>query len=312
MLARIANSLFWMGRYIERSEHLSRYMKEIYFSALDSPLAESSEKNFVLESMMYMNGMFEVSEVEEKSILYYAGMDKENGKSIVSTIISARENARGSRDILSSDLWQAINKYYHYAKDYNSEHFITSGLYEFTQSCIEQSNSIKSKLQSTILQDEVSIIVHLGIHIERALQIIRILNSKLNDIYKLESSGIEVNDLSYEWSTLLRCAESFDMNRKFYRRVPNRNQVLEFLFLNQKCPRSIAHCLSRIEYYMNELCLEKTPTPSSPEFMIGKLSSEYRYLTIEDIEDNTYNWLNHTQNTLVEISTKIEKTYLNS
>ena len=310
MLARIANSLFWMGRYLERSEHLSRYAKEIYFSALDSPIVESSEKSFVLESMLYMVGMFEVQEINEEQILHAIGTDKENGKSIVSAIISARENARGSRDMLSSDMWQAINKYYHYANEYNEKKFVTTGLYEFTQSCMEQANNVKSKLQSTMLQDDVWAIIQLGIHIERGLQIIRIINSKLHDIYKLENAGIEVTHLSYEWSTLLRCTESFDMNRKFYKKIPNKNQVLEFLFLNQKCPRSITHCLANIEYYLNEISLEKTHLSDSPEFGIGKLVCQYRYTVIEDIDANVYDWLNNTQNALLDISSKIEKTYL--
>ena len=83
-------------------------------------------------------------------------------------------------------------------------------------------------------------------YIERAIQIIRIINAKLHDIYKIEQSGHPVTEMSFEWTTLLRCVESFDMNRKFYRNIPDCEQVLEFLMLNPHCPRSISYSLNGI------------------------------------------------------------------
>ena len=60
MLSRVANNLYWMGRYMERADHLARYTNKIYFSSLDAPILKTYDRKFVLESMLYMAGIFDM------------------------------------------------------------------------------------------------------------------------------------------------------------------------------------------------------------------------------------------------------------
>ena len=310
MLSRVANNLYWMGRYIERAEHFARYSKEIYFSSLDAPIMKTYDRNFVLESMLYMTGIFDMEVENEKDVLYKIGLDPDNPNSIISILTIARENARGARNAISTDLWEAINKYYHLVNNYSVETYISTGFYDLTQIILEQTSIVQSKISGTLLHDEEWAIILMGMHIERVIQVIRIINSKLHDIYKIETAGHPVTEMSFEWTTMLRCTESFDMNRKFYRSIPNREQVLEFIMLNPQCPRSIAHSVNGIQKYLLKINSDDNSDTQSLTFKIGKLCAQYKYLTFEEFNNDIYALLNSTQDMVSEISSELEKKYL--
>jgi uncharacterized alpha-E superfamily protein len=310
MLSRVANNLYWMGRYIERAEHFARYSKEIYFSSLDAPIMKTYDRKFVLESMLYMTGIFDMEAESEKDVLFKIGLDPQNPNSIISIITIARENARGARNAISTDLWEAINKYYHLVNNYPVETYVSTGLYDLTQIILEQTSIVQGKISGTLLHDEEWAIILLGVYIERVIQIIKIINSKLHDIYKIEKAGHLITETSFEWTTMLRCTESFDMNRKFYRAIPNKEQVLEFIMLNHQCPRSIAHSLIGIQRYMEKISRNETNDSKTISFKIGKLCGQYKYLSYEEYKDDIYGLLNSTQDKIMEISSELEKKYL--
>ncbi len=310
MLSRVANNLYWMGRYLERMEHMARYVKELYFSSLDAPIEEIDSRNFVLESILYMCGIFDMEDINERKVLFKVGFDPENSNSFINIITLARENARGARNEISTEIWETINTFYHYVQNYSVESFLRTGLYEVTQNIINKISLIRTKMYSTLLYDETWSLILCAMHMERTLQMIRILNSKLNDIYKIQQLGYPVNELSFEWTTLLRCTESFDMNRKYYRSIPNKNQVLEFLILNVQNPRSIHYSINRIADYLNQLSQSKRIIPNTIEFTINKLSSQFRFLTIDEYKDDIYPLINNTREILIELCNDFEKKYL--
>jgi len=100
MLARVANNLFWMGRYIERSEHIARYMHVNYFSSLDAPNELSRSRQFMLRSMLRMIGDPEPAadeELNEEEILYKLALDYAHPFSIINNVKYTRENANSAR-----------------------------------------------------------------------------------------------------------------------------------------------------------------------------------------------------------------------
>ncbi len=299
-----------MGRHIERADHLARYSKANYFSSLDAPILKTYDRKFVLESMLYMAGIFDMENINERDVLFKIGLDTQNPNSIISNITSARENARGARNTISTDLWEAINKYYHLVMNYPQEIYLTTGLFDFSQMISDQTSIVGSKIYATLLHDEEWAMILIGMYIERGLQIIRIINSKLNDIYKIEVAGNTETELSFEWSNLLRCLESFDMNRKFYRSIPNREQVLEFLVLNAACPRSIAYALNGVRRYEEKISRNENQDGNTTSFKIRKLAEQYKYLSYDEFKDDIYKLLNSTQNKLMEIGSEFEKKYL--
>jgi len=310
MLSRVANNLYWMGRYLERADHLARYSKATYFASLDAPILENFDRDFALESMLYMAGIFDMNEIVERDVLFRIGIDSENPNSMVSNIAAARENARGARNVISTDLWEAINKYYFLVTNYPQETFLTTGLYDFTQLVADQTSIIASAMFGTMLHDGEYAIILIGMHIERIIQIIRIMNAKLHDIYRIEQAGILETELSFEWANLLKCLDSLDMSRKYYHSIPNRQEVFEFLLLNPNCPRSVSFSLRSLRRYEENISSNELNAQNNISFSIKKLCSQYEYLTYDEFKDDVYNLLNNTLQKVTEIANNFEKKYL--
>ncbi|WP_136480668.1 alpha-E domain-containing protein [Cognatitamlana onchidii] len=313
MLARVANNLFWMSRYIERSEHVARYLRVNYFSSLDAPNELSQSRQFVLRSLLFMVGepVKEGTHVKETDVLYNICLNPKKTYSIINCVKLARENANSSRDLLSTELYEATNKFYHFVLNYSSDYLVTKGLYDFATNIIEFTAILKAKIRSTLLYDEVYSIINLGLSMERATQVIRIINSKYNDIQiielKKEAGALVAPTL--EWDTLLRCVESYDMMRRFTKSSPNSINTLDFLILNHQCPKSVINSLSDVSHHVHNLSDDTKPQKGSTAFLVNKIYAEYQYKYIEEIEVDFRTFIETILNKLVEISKKMEEEF---
>jgi len=313
MLARVANNLFWMGRYIERSEHIARYLCVNYFSSLDAPNIHSQSRQFVLESMMYMVGepSAKGEKLKESDVLLNIGLNLDKSYSIINCVKLARENANSARDLISTELYEAINKFYHFVLNYSVEDFLKKGLYDFTTNVMEYTAILKAKIRTTLLYDEVFSIIKLGVNLDRATQTIRIINTKYNDIRMISEQDNSTIDVSLEWSTLLKCVESYDMMNRFQKSAPSTKNTLDFLILNNKCPRSVINSLEEMTNYVQVLSSEKNPPKDSAIFLVNKIYAEYKYKYIEEIEIDFQSFIENILDNLVKISTKLEDEYFN-
>ncbi|WP_228851730.1 alpha-E domain-containing protein [Aegicerativicinus sediminis] len=313
MLARVANNLYWMGRYIERAEHVARFLNVNYFSSLDAPSEISQGRQFVLRSIKFMVGepATEADNLIENDVLYDVGLNLDKYYSVKFCIKVARENANSSRDLISTELYEAINKFYHYVNDYPSEVFVKNGLYDYAVNVTERTAILRGKIRGTLLHDEIYHIIMLGINIERANQIIRIINAKYNDAIQAKGSYTNPVNNSYEWTTLLKCAESYDMMRRFYKKPPNGINTLDFLIFNQNCPRSVMNSLNQVFKHLQELDPQKIRDKNSAAFLIGKVRAEYQFKHFHEVQNQVKNFIENTVRTLVEIGNKLEKEYFN-
>jgi len=314
MLARVANNLFWMGRYIERSEHIARYLNVNYFSSLDAPNQLSQSRQFVLRSMLFMVGAPELDKakvIDEEEVLFKIGLDNDFPFSIINNVKYARENANSARDLISTELYEAINKFYHFVLKYDSEAYVKNGLHDFTMNVAEMTAILRGKMRGTLLHDEIYAIIMMGVNMERATQIIRMINAKYNDA--LESQGSYGNKFgnSFEWTTLLKCAESYDMMRRFYKKTPTSISTLEFLILNPNCPRSIMNSLNQVYKHIKVLDPSKKYNKNSTAFLVGKVRAEYEYKFIHEIEEDIQSFIENILDSLSEISQKMEKEFFN-
>ncbi|MEO0338853.1 MAG: alpha-E domain-containing protein, partial [Bacteroidota bacterium] len=229
---------------------------------------------------------------------------------IINTVTQARVNAHGTRHLLSAEVWEAINKFYHFVNNYSQEVFVTTGLFDLTTKLNELSSIIREKILRTLLHDEVWALLMLGIHLERAFQMIRLINTKLYDIEKIKLQLPHDGNLVYEWATLLRCAETYDMSKKFYRKVPNSQQTLEFLLLNRSNPKSLISNIEKVNSYVGRISDKKGIEPEMIEFKIGKLLSTLTYLTMDEIEEDRTAFILDSFDQLNGIGASFEKDYL--
>lgn len=311
MLARIANTLYWMGRYLERTEHLARYLRVQYFTTQDAPMSQN--RNFVLNSIVNMAGIpwEENSALEEAEVLYKVALDPNNPMSILSTITFARENARGMRNVISTELWEVINKYYHFVNNYPVEYFKTQGLYDFTVTAGEHCSVIRGYVDSTLTHNDVWGLIRLGVHLERTAQIARIISCKLYDIFTLTNNKQDMPVENYQYTVLLKLLESFDMNRHHYKAAPDREKALEFLILNVDFPRSLAFNLRQIQYFLRKLEI-KDKSRDSVSFKVGRMCSQYQYLMFSEIDEKVGEFVSETLNKVYEIHEALEKDYFHA
>lgn len=314
MLARVANNLYWMGRYIERAEHVARYLRVNYFSSLDAPDDLSQSRQFVLQSMLYMVGNpieSPKNKLDEEKILFDIGLNPAVNYSIIHSISMARENANSARDLISTELYEAINKFYHFALNYPPEVFVKKGLYDYTVNTTEMTAALRARIRGTLLHNEVLAIIMLGIYMERANQIVRIINAKYNDARIIcDNTGNSI-DTCFEWITLLKCAESYDMMRRFYKKIPQSLTTIQFLLLNSDCPRSVMFSLDKIYQNIQVMDSRKYPDNLSAAFLIGKVRSEYKFKVVDEIEEDIPGAIERLNDQLNLIAEKMELEFFN-
>ena len=247
----------------------------------------------------------------EENVLYKIGVDHNTPYSIINNVKLARENANSARDLISTELYEAINKFYHFILNYDSTYFVKNGLHDFTLNITEMTDILRGKIRGTLLHDPVYAIIMLGINMERATQIIRIINAKYNDALNSQGSYGDKFSKSFEWTTLLKCAESYDMMRRYYKKTPTSVSTLEFLILNPNCPRSIINSLNQVYRHIKVLDSTTNYNKNSTAFLIGKVRSEIQFKHIEEIECNIQTFIENILQNLSEISLKMENEFFN-
>jgi uncharacterized alpha-E superfamily protein len=310
MLSRIANSLLWMGRYLERAQHTARYMHVNYFSALDAPIL--SRKDFVVGSIADMTGLSYGNEEKElkmtdEEFIYSIALDETNPVSIKSAVVQARENARGARDILSSELWGAINKFYHDVNSYSGKTLQEEEILSFTEMVVNHCSIVNGYIDHSLLHDDTWALSQLGKHTEATGQLTRILISKITDYQRAEKLKLGLAIETYLCVTLLKSAEAFDMSRVHYKAVPNLKDSLEFLLLNKDFPRSIIYNMEKIYKCLNKIKIIKGDEKGSPEFFAGKLNARYSFLTVEEIDEDIIQFLENTLQDIYKLGAMIEE-----
>lgn len=246
MLARVADSLYWIGRNLERAEHCTRFLKVQYFSTLDTPMIRN--KDFTLRSIMFMAGTsFQVQgELVEREIWKNVVFDINNPNSIFSVIKNARENARSIRNTISTELWESINKLYLYCSNCEESSFSSGKLFELSEEIKNQIAMIKSSIRNTILHDNVYHFIRLGIFLERTQQVLRIVKGKISDWSILSDNGVNKAIISYQWTILLKSIEGYDIYNKLHPGKKTREYIFRMIFKNELFPRSIAYSLHHI------------------------------------------------------------------
>lgn len=313
MLARTGSNLFWTGRYIERIEHLARYINAQYLSFADAPRA--LDKNLGLESMLSMADASEdfrakYEQYNEESVIHFLTLDEQNPYSIRNYLSTIRENARGIRDNLSTELWETINRFYHSANEFTEEDLVRKGPFDFCKHVLNHVNIIKGVADNTVLRNESWSMIRVGINLERSIQITQILITKLEDISKIDYEKLSPAISGYHWASLLRSAGGFDMSRHYYHESPNRERGIEFLILNQQFPKSVLFNLKELQSHLLNISLQKFARPESVEFTTGKLIAYMEYLTVEDILQEGEIFLYKLKEHLFKIGDELERQYL--
>ena len=254
MLSRVAESLYWIGRYIERGENTARLVSVNTYLLFDLPkgispgwaplLAITSEEKLYTEK--YKN-------FDERSVVRFLIGDLNNPASIVSSLSCARENARTVRDIIPREGWEQINDLYHFAKDNTAIGISTRGRYDFLKRIILDAQQITGLLAGTMIQDQGYDFLRIGRNLERADMTTRIIDVRSAGLLA-EQPGVELTPFyNIQWMSVLRTLSGYQAYRRHMQIRVRRADVLKFLLQSPVFPRSFYHCLSTVEGCLRNL-----------------------------------------------------------
>jgi uncharacterized alpha-E superfamily protein len=285
MLARVAESIYWMSRYVERAENVARLIDVNLNLMLDLPADAAQWQPLVDTTGDAVEFAKRYGAANQANVIHFLTFDQENVNSIRSCLRAARENARSVREIISSEMWEQLNQFYlmvsSAAVDAGGSHHHTDPQ-ELFASVKMARHLFTGVTDATMTHNESWHFCRLGRMLERADKTSRILDVKY---FLLLPSAAEVGTTSddIQWAAVLRSASAFEMYRKRHGRiVPER--VVEFLLVAKEFPRAIHYCLVRARDCVHAI----SGTPAGifrypVERLLGELCSEIAYARVESI-----------------------------
>lgn len=309
MLSRVADSIYWLNRYIERAENVARFVDVNLNLMLDLPTGTLQQ----WEPLVLTTGDLNIyqeryGQVTAENVIKFLTFDTSYGNSIISCLQVARENARSIREIISSEMWEEVNGFYLMVKE-AAQRKPQATLPSFFTQVKLSSHRFAGVMDATMTHNEGWYFGQMGRLQERADKTARILDVKY--FYLLPSAqwvGTPLDQI--QWISLLRSVSAYEMYRKCQRRITPTN-VAEFLILNREFPRSIHFCLRAVDRCLHQI----TGTPigtwsNSAERALGRLCSELGYLTIDDlIETGLHEFLDKIQSRINQVGVKIGETF---
>ena len=246
MLGKTAGGLFWMFRYLERSENTARLIEAGFRMALTRPEGSDDEWGSVLQTAGVAPGYAERhGEVEAARVIDYLLREPTNPSSVMSSIATARQNARLVRTALTREVWEAVNDTYLQMKQALARPVATRHLPEVLNSIRQQSAQVRGAMHGTMLRNDMFDFARIGTFLERADNTARILDVKyyvlLPSITQIGSSLDNV-----QWETILRSVAGARAYRWIGEGEPSPKGIANFLIFDKRMPRSMAFTIGKL------------------------------------------------------------------
>ncbi|MGH9155059.1 MAG: alpha-E domain-containing protein [Acidimicrobiales bacterium] len=270
MLSRIAESLYWVGRYVERAEDTARILDvHLVHILVDAGVDEATACRALLNAM---GAPAPPGAADVGAVVHTLGWDPGNLCSIVGSLNAARENARGSREILSSEMWECLNATSHALGDRVREG--AEGPHQFFSWVKERTAIVAGLADSTMTRDDAWQFLVLGRSLERVDMTARLLWACF---------GAPLGPA--DWVTTLRSCSAQEAFLRTYRRSPNAALVAEFLLLDRLFPRSALSALSLAEQCLAELDPRagRAGVEDEARRVLGRARTELEFARVSDL-----------------------------
>jgi uncharacterized alpha-E superfamily protein len=252
MLSRLAECLYWLGRYVERAESTARLVSVNGNLVRDLPRGIVPE----WEPLITITGgapLFEEhhDEYSERSVVRFLISERRNPGSILSSLQQARENTRTLRAVLPREAWELVNEMYLNARDELSSGLSKRGRFDYLRGVIRGSQALVGVLDGGMNHDAGRLFLELGRTLERADMTTRIVDVRSATLLP---EGLELRPFdNIQWMSVLRSLSAYQMYRLRMQVRVRRADALGFLLQDEVFPRSVYHCLSRIDGDLAEL-----------------------------------------------------------
>jgi uncharacterized alpha-E superfamily protein len=288
MLSRVADSLYWMSRSIERAEHTTRLL-DVNLNLMLDESATNADRCW--QRMLQALGNPEDTEWtgDPYALTQSLTFDVENKASILSCIISARENARHVREQISTEQWTRLNRLYlqvtrpEMRDSMDDSIMADSGPTEFLQQVMEAVHQFQGVSDSTMSHGEGWQFIQVGRYIERASATAMLLEAYHEDLWRHNDRVPEGNEY-LEWMGLLRSATAFEAYCKVYTADITPDRILEFLLLDEEFPHSIRFSIDTLQNALEAIHGEGGESRAAPlRRLVGRLQASLNYSSVDEI-----------------------------
>lgn len=295
MLSRIAESLFWIGRYIERSDGTARILDVHLQLLLEDPWIDEDSACRSLLSVMGSVAPTDTS-LARQDVLQHLAIDRTEPASIAYSLTAARENARRAREIVSTELWECLNT----TSARMPRRLQTEKVHEFFGWVRERAALAVGIIDSATSRDEAWQFFTLGRSIERADMTARLLATRS----LTEASGPS-------WTTILRSCGAYEAYLRTYRGVPSSKNAAEFLILDRLFPRSILFALTQAEDCVRELepRTNRVGVGGQAQRLLGQARSELEYTPIGEVLEDLPVHMDAVQQVTLDTSEAIRQRF---
>ncbi len=253
MLSRLAENLYWHGRYLERAEDLARLINVNANLHLDLP----GQLTPGWEPLVRIIGNPELfaelyEDKSERHVVRYLLADERNPGSLRATLEFARENLRSARDLLPREVWEQMNALYLKGQDELPANLSKRRRHEFLRELILDCQQLAGTLLGTMSQDDAYSFILIGRYLERADMTTRILDVRAHDLLPSDLEDLPPYE-SIQWMSVLKSLTAYQMYRRHVRLRVNGSDVLRFLLRNDEFPRSVMFCMGALETLIADL-----------------------------------------------------------
>ncbi len=306
MLSRVAETIYWLARYMERTKSMLQILRTNYIASQDE------EEAFPWRPYLQLYGQLKPEEIDamemsSMEVLNYLLFEKTNPGSAYSYVVQSRENARCIQDHITKEVWQSLNDYYHFIREPIEQRLITGDPVSAIDQLMRFGVLYTGTVNITMTRDEGFIYLNIGRCIETAIQTTDILRIKLADLKADQQHSGEAPLLRY----LLYSLNGFEIYMKTFKGAFTVQNVLQLSFYNTIFPHSVLYNLNRMQRLLYMLKAESLPESYEHlDFLIGKTANHVKYNNVQ-VDDHLQlsDFLFQTKTYLVEIAGAFNKYY---
>jgi len=305
MLSRVAETIYWIGRYQERAEDIARLITVNTNLLLDLPPQVAPGWDALI-SLMGCNDAYNERHPEftERRVTHFLISDEANSGSILSTLSVLRENARTIREILPREAWEAINGFYQNAVDAKQSSFSRHGRHRYLQEIIAGSQLLTGLLAGCMSHDTAYHFLNLGRKLERADMTTRIVDVRSENPIPADAPELSPFE-DILWMSMLKSLSAHQMYRQHMQVRIRRHEVLKFLFQVQTFPRSLSYCLENMSFNLARL-----PKNRAPLKILHQIEKKIESMPLEKMDNQIlHDFIDEMQIMLGDLHESMAKTY---
>ncbi|MDQ5853172.1 MAG: alpha-E domain-containing protein [Chloroflexota bacterium] len=310
MLSRVADSLYWMSRYLERAQHTARLIDVNLVLMLDqSPGFMSRRWRYVLESLRTASPPEPLDDA--RMIADRLTFSREHKGSIVASIAKARDNASQVRQQISSEMWEQLNRLYLHTSGTRIDDVWNTQPHAFFRSVIDAVQLFEGITSATMNRGEGWYFIELGRYLERAAETAALLQAQWHDAQQDGGSARDVTDY-LGWVSLLKSRTAFEAYCQVYTADLRPDRVAEFLLLNDEFPQTIRFAATKIHAAVRAVG-QKTGALDGAivERLAGRLQAELDFARIDELlVPNLHTHLEDIQRQCQQIHAELHRIYL--